>query len=397
MSSCYAMPGGGSIVPPTAFVGYHDPMDHDDAVPAPTQGRGGSPETPRDVPLAPRVEGHDRTATGLAGDTGRRQVTTCGVCGGRLRSTRLRSRDRFLPKDHVLATPYGVKRCPRCRMGWTTPRLDDELLASHYDNPYYARLYHRADLDASSGPLARVLGRARAALADRASTRRMRRAPFADLLRRTRPGRLLDVGCGGGDLMRVFADHGWDVYGIDPTAAAIDAVRALGMDGEVADVSAHAPAAPYDLVAMHHVLEHLPDPVAQLSRARTLVAPAGRLLVVVPNWSSWQRMAWRGRWSALDLPRHQQHFSRRALERAARASGWDPIATGRGSLAATAAYTTAFVLFGSWPSGWRLAASYALALPVWALHRLRNDDYCWMLASADPGRMNGGGNGGAGR
>ncbi len=38
---------------------------------------------------------------------------------------------------------------------------------------------------------------------------------FAPLASRT-PGRFLDVGCGLGETVRIFADHGWDAEGIDP-------------------------------------------------------------------------------------------------------------------------------------------------------------------------------------
>src|SRR5205085_9492401 len=74
----------------------------------------------------------------------------------------------------------------------------------------------------------------------------------------------------------------------------------------------------FQLVTFQHALEHIVDPLDALRRARALLAPGGLLVVAVPNWSCWQRrFLFVNRWFALDLPRHQQHFSVEALTRIA--------------------------------------------------------------------------------
>lgn len=46
--------------------------------------------------------------------------------------------------------------------------------------------------------------------------------------------------------------------------------------------TAHLPAGSFNLVLCHHTLEHLPDPVRALGEMKRLLAPEGRLLLVVP-------------------------------------------------------------------------------------------------------------------
>jgi SAM-dependent methyltransferase len=97
-------------------------------------------------------------------------------------------------------------------------------------------------------------------------------------------GRVLDVGCGEGQVARRVAALGGHVVGIDPTAAQIDEARRRG--GGVAYVRAAAEGLPIasasvDAVVMCLVIEHL-DPVEPAIRemARVLV-PGGRCLLLV--------------------------------------------------------------------------------------------------------------------
>ena len=58
------------------------------------------------------------------------------------------------------------------------------------------------------------------------------------------------------------------------------------------------------MVALWHVLEHLPDPRGMLAAAAAKLEPGGVLAVAVPNPKSWQFRLLHGRWAHLDAPRH---------------------------------------------------------------------------------------------
>jgi 2-polyprenyl-3-methyl-5-hydroxy-6-metoxy-1,4-benzoquinol methylase len=99
------------------------------------------------------------------------------------------------------------------------------------------------------------------------------------------PGRVLDVGCGTGDFLRVCKEHGWDTVGVDvsPFAAKVCGERTQGpaFAGRLQEQPLEA--ASFDVVHMHHVLEHVADPVGLLRYVRSLLRVGGHLVVEVPN------------------------------------------------------------------------------------------------------------------
>lgn len=214
----------------------------------------------------------------------------------------LRTRDRWFGLDGE----FEVRECSECELGVTHPRLSGEALARYYPSQYDA--WRRAPS---------VLGRLRQGTAAiRAGLR-----PFGAL--RRRPGAMLDVGCGRGDLAASFASAGWRSCGLDISPAAVDAARAVGVDAQVGTIeTAPWPDASFDLIVMNHSLEHMPDPLGALRRARALLQRGGTLVVAVPNWGSWQRRLFGSHWTPLDVPRHLTHFSPRSLHLGAERAGF---------------------------------------------------------------------------
>lgn len=127
---------------------------------------------------------------------------------------------------------------------------------------------------------------------------------------------VMDVGCGGGLFLRMLAERGHAVLGLDfSLGAASVAWRQNGVPA-VCGMLSHAPlpAGLFDTITMFHVLEHLYDPVAYLESAHSLLRPEGRLVVQVPNAGCWQFLLLGDLWSGVDIPRHLINFRLRDLE-----------------------------------------------------------------------------------
>lgn len=99
------------------------------------------------------------------------------------------------------------------------------------------------------------------------------------------PRRVLDIGCGQGELAYLARQRGHHVVGVDlkPPRFELDEFIA-------ADIAAGLPIAPdrrFDVIVLADVLEHLQDPLKLLRSARRHLAPDGRMLVSLPNAVHW--------------------------------------------------------------------------------------------------------------
>ena len=143
------------------------------------------------------------------------------------------------------------------------------------------------------------------------------------------PARLLDVGAGRGRFVAAAREAGYDASGLEPSARGVRAARdAYGVELRQATIDAAdiAPGA-YDVVTLWHVLEHLEDPAAVLTRVVSWLSPGGVLLVGVPNLASLQAALARGRWFHFDAPRHRTHFTPQGLDALLRGAGLEPLRT----------------------------------------------------------------------
>lgn len=127
-------------------------------------------------------------------------------------------------------------------------------------------------------------------------------------------GRLLEVGCGNGQMLNEMKDLGWDVTGIDVDSAAVAQARSLGLKVEEGALEPGMfEEGSFDAVAMSHVIEHLHDPRTILRECLHVLRPGGKLVLVTPNTRSWGYWLFGRNWMSLDPPRHLCLFNRRNL------------------------------------------------------------------------------------
>jgi SAM-dependent methyltransferase len=135
-----------------------------------------------------------------------------------------------------------------------------------------------------------------------------------------RPGmRLLDVGASSGAWLEVAAEAGIDGIGVELGAATAAGARERGLDvrtGTLADCLAGLEGERFDLITFWDVLEHLHDPRTELSLARDLLAPGGRVAATFPNVEGlYPRLTYRlfarrtGVWEYPELPVHLYDFA----------------------------------------------------------------------------------------
>lgn len=211
---------------------------------------------------------------------------SCLLCGGRHSSPLVEAPDA-VPGGSGLW--FAVVQCQDCGLCFTNPRPTAESMAQFYPEAY--RPHHVPP------------GRRRR------SWRWL--LPKNPVLPWHGQGRLLDFGCGCGSFLERTHRQGWQVTGVDVSAAAIQRVRTqLGLRAFVGSLP-HPELRPasFDVVTMWHSLEHVHAPLDVVRQAHRLLVPGGMLLVVVPNIDSLPFRWFGSAWNGLDLPRHLTHFA----------------------------------------------------------------------------------------
>jgi len=132
---------------------------------------------------------------------------------------------------------------------------------------------------------------------------------YVDRIRRIvkynpQPQKWLDVGCAGGGLLQCVSRMGFYVEGIEPGPAAGVVSSKLNFVIHRSDLHGARgllAAEQYGVVSYFHVLEHVFDPIQELSSARQILSPSGILVIEVPWFNS---LSWRV------LGTHHRHFTR---------------------------------------------------------------------------------------
>jgi len=118
--------------------------------------------------------------------------------------------------------------------------------------------------------------------------------------------RILDFGCGSGDLLLKLRYFGFtNLTGVD---AFIEGDVDHDNGVHLRKGSLEALEAEFDLVMLHHSFEHLSDPALALSKIKSIISRRGYVLIRMPVVSyAWKKY---GRhWAQLDPPRHFFLFS----------------------------------------------------------------------------------------
>jgi 2-polyprenyl-3-methyl-5-hydroxy-6-metoxy-1,4-benzoquinol methylase len=128
-------------------------------------------------------------------------------------------------------------------------------------------------------------------------------------------GTILDIGCGTGAFLNEMQQSGWSITGLEPDAMAREKANTLyHITPQESGKLFELPAQTYDAITMWHVLEHVHELQAYVKQAEKLLAPNGKLVIAVPNYTSYDAKVYAENWAAYDVPRHLYHFSPQSIE-----------------------------------------------------------------------------------
>ncbi|MFE3055852.1 class I SAM-dependent methyltransferase [Nocardia sp. NPDC059239] len=271
-----------------------------------------SPEQERE--RAEAAAARQRYARDLASGTARFFETrreTCPWCGGHVLRKWVESPDFSQRKPGI----FRLDKCLECGHVFQNPRLSVAGLEFYYRDFYDGSGAAMADFAFTvTAPVYR----------DRA----MMLAPF------TTPKRWLDVGTGQAHFCNA-ARAVWPETVFDGLDMSVNIERAQqrgwvsrGFRGFFPELAEEL-AGRYDVVSMHHYLEHTREPFAELDAAARVLPPGGYLLIEVPD-PEWPLARLLGRyWPGWSQPQHQHLFPLGNLRTALAARGFTSVAEQR--------------------------------------------------------------------
>lgn len=225
-------------------------------------------------------------------------------CGGKKEDIIISEVDRYgLPLNSVV--------CMRCGTVRTDPYLDESSLEDFYTN-FYQQMYGRAmELDSYF----------------------LRQKSYGEKVLSVSQGFLkpeswvFEVGCGAGGALKVFQEQGYRVAGCDYSNELIDGGRQKRVEniycGSLNDVGNNLKIIKFDLIYLHHVFEHLNDPLLFLKNCRKYLGSSGKIIIVIPDINRIDEYRFPSGNLLLYLHiAHKYNFSFEGLQRLGRRAGY---------------------------------------------------------------------------
>lgn len=221
----------------------------------------------------------------------------CILCGSKDHDL-VASQDR----DHK---PLQVVICRKCGLVFVNPAPPEEEL-----NLFYAKSYRENYKKIHTPRPRHVL---------RSGIRALTRIKFLKALSLPPHAAVLDIGAGMGDFLYLSNKHGFKAEGLEPHQGfARFGKETLGVRIQEKPLAeaVYEPES-FDAITMHHVLEHMWNPIQSLRYLNRFLRPQGQLVVEVPNIMATFHAPHRQFHFA-----HLYYFSARTLQAAASQAGF---------------------------------------------------------------------------
>ncbi len=193
----------------------------------------------------------------------------------------------FCSKDYnrkITQERFDYYRCSQCKLIFIAP-IPDEL-SHYYPDEYHSIPKSAEDLDAAS---------------------KTEKYKIEIVQRFSEKGTLLEIGPSYGSFTYLAKKAGFEVDAIEMNTRCCQFLNeVVGVDASNSDnpIEILQHKEPYDVIALWHVIEHLPNPWLILDTVYASLKPGGIMILATPNPESFQFKIMGRYWPHLDSPRH---------------------------------------------------------------------------------------------
>lgn len=220
-------------------------------------------------------------------------VLQCPVCGNKSFSPFLSCTDFF-----VSGETFQIKKCDGCGFKITEDIEDEGNIGTYYQSKKYISHSNtsKGAINAAYHLVRKVMLRKKRRLVEKTSG--------------IKKGQLLDIGTGTGFFLNEMKNKGWEVIGTEKSSdARAFAKTEFKLSVLPTEELFNLKQEQFDVITLWHVLEHIHQLNENFEAFNRLLKSTGKLIIAVPNHSSYDAMHYREFWAAWDVPRHIWHFA----------------------------------------------------------------------------------------
>jgi len=227
-----------------------------------------------------------------------KKFSPCPICNKEDVGFLIHSKDYSLTQDD-----FQIVQCAHCNLKYTDPFPNKEEIGPYYNFPAYI-----SHTDDKTGLINKLYHKVR-------SHTLSQKTNWVQSLFTGYKGQLLEVGAGTGAFANAMTKKGWTVTALEPDAASRERALAnyqinIAPIENLYTLSENK----FDVITLWHVLEHVHYLNDYIFTFYKLLKPNGRLIIAVPNYTSYDAQFYKKYWAAYDVPRHLYHFSPTAME-----------------------------------------------------------------------------------
>lgn len=209
--------------------------------------------------------------------------------------------------------PFKVMRCRDCEMVYVTPRVPDSHLHLIYQTEYFksssASDFGYTDYTRDKPGYLRSFRRK------------------AKMVRKWKDsGLLLEVGSAAGFFLKAMSEEGFVAHGVEVSPYVCEFARKeLGLEHVFNGLLKDAPYSKgvYDVVALWDVIEHVPDPIAELKLIREFMKDDAILVMQTQDIDTWFARLLGSKWQHFKQLEHIHHFSPKTIRTVLDRSGFE--------------------------------------------------------------------------
>ncbi|MBB1282928.1 class I SAM-dependent methyltransferase [Flavisolibacter sp. BT320] len=237
-------------------------------------------------------------------DLTKREAIECPICTGQ--HTKL----------VYIVRSWKIVKCEDCQFVYVNPRLiKDELLklyvSDYFDNQLFGYFHYTEGRDFRKRNFQKWVKDA---------------LPY---IAQTKKIKALDIGCASGYCLEVFQEKGWYAHGVELDHTLAKELRQKGFTVYDSPLLQLGNIGKFNIVTMFDVIEHLTDLHENVSILNQLVEDNGIVVLVTPNYSSWQRLLFQKRWFQFKPVEHINYFTIHSLRKLVEANGFKIIKSKR--------------------------------------------------------------------